>query len=374
MHIFYLILLFGFIACNSAKSTLESKEERLTRLIEEQGKLSETIQELKTSLNQEQKVIPVVSYFKLVPKSFKHFIHLQASVESDKTVVLMPALGPGRVHKILVKLGQKVAKGQAMIQLDDTLITAQIQTLQTRLNLARDLVRRQQRLWEQKIGTELELKQRQNELEYLEAQLESLERNRALNLITAPVSGLIDRLDLHEGDIFSGYAGNQAQVRIVNLHELKASILVPDIYIHDLKIGTKLKLTFADGHLNFNSHIQNLGQYIDKNTRSFTAYAELPTHSDLKINMIGSAEILDYTNPHSKVLPIDLVLSDPQGKYVLVLESTTDSTDYTIDKRYIVLGKSYDNMVEVSSGLNFGDLVLVDNKHELSSGMQVRIK
>lgn len=377
MRLVYFILLFSFLACNSLDSEQklkqESKQERLKHLMEEKVRLSESINTIKSSLDSSQNDIPLVNSINIQPKLFQHFIHLQASIESNKAIVVMPALGPAKVQKIFVKLGDYVSKEQVLLKLDDTLISGKINALNTKLLLAREILKKQQLLWEQNIGSELELKQRQNEVEYLEAEIESLTRNRDFSLVRSPVSGVIDILDLHEGDIFSGYLGNSAQLRILNLKELKATILVPDIYMRDLKVGTKLQLSFADAGLNINSHIQNISKYIDKITRTFTIQAPIVANPNIKINMIGNAKILDYQNPHGKVLPIDLILSDQLGKYVLVLEKTPNDHSYTLTKRRIILGKYYQNMVEINNGLNFGDLVLNENINEFISGMKVRI-
>lgn len=377
MRLVYFILLFSFLACNSLDSEQklkqESKQERLKHLMEEKVRLSESINTIKSSLDSSQNDIPLVNSINIQPKLFQHFIHLQASIESNKAIVVMPALGPAKVQKIFVKLGDYVSREQVLLKLDDTLISGKINALNTKLLLAREILKKQQLLWEQKIGSELELKQRQNEVEYLEAEIESLTRNRDFSLVRSPVSGVIDILDLHEGDIFSGYLGNNAQLRILNLKELKATILVPDIYMRDLKVGTKLQLSFTDAGLNINSHIQNISKYIDKITRTFTIQAPIVANPNIKINMIGSAKILDYQNPHGKVLPIDLILSDQLGKYVLVLEKTPNDHSYTLTKRRIILGKYYQNTVEINNGLNFGDLVLNENINEFISGMKVRI-
>lgn len=376
----FLLCLHAFLSCTArhapeasanSEQSLSERQQALQKLLAEQSKLTQSIDELKASLPQAAK-IPSVRTRRIIPQSFQHFIDLQAVVESEQSMVVMPSLGPGKVAQILVKLGERVSKGQALLRLEDTLISSQIQTLETRLNFAQELYRKQAGLWEQKIGSEIEVLQRKNEVEALEGQLETLRRNRELSVITAPIAGVIDALDLSVGDIFAGYAGNQAQLRIVNLSQLKAAIAVPDLYVQDLQVGSMVEIAFADIGLKFSSHIRNLAQYIDRFTRSFTAYAPIPSNSRLKINLVGTAKILDYANSHSKVLPIDLIYSDKQGKYVILLQAEADAGLYTLTKRYVVLGKSYRNEVEIRGGLDFGDLVLADNLPELSPGLQVR--
>lgn len=374
-----------FCACKSAQTENTEKAitkpaEKLKQLLDEQSKLQKSIAELKASLategenvDKEQKLeIPLVRALKITPQLFQHFIHLQATVETDKSQVVMPSLGPGKVVKILVSLGEKVSKGQALLRLEDTIISAQIQTLETRLTFAKQVYHKQAELWKQKIGSEIEVLQRKNDVEALEGKIETLRRNRELSVITAPIAGVVDVLNLSVGDIFSGYAGNQAQLRIVNLSELKAAISVPDLYVQDLKIGSQIQLSFADLGLEFSTRIRNLSQYIDKLTRTFSVYAPLPSHKNLKINLIGAAKILDYQNPRGKILPIDLIYSDQQGKYVLILQKSAEDELYILSKRYVVLGKSYRNRVEICQGLNFGDIVLADNMPELTQGLRVR--
>ena len=112
--------------------------------------LDNKIAELDTS-----KKIPLITSRIIQESVFNHFIELQGNVSTKQMSVLSPEY-PGILTKIYVKEGQKVSKDQVLAKIDDGNLTPQLAQLQLQADLAKTIYERQERLWKQKIGSEMQ--------------------------------------------------------------------------------------------------------------------------------------------------------------------------------------------------------------------------
>lgn len=372
--ILWISLLMSGMACTSSEKNAASRQEQLQILLDEQERLQASITRLKKELNltsPEKK--RHLDTFILRPRLFRHYINLQASVEGNENVVVMPKGGPGVVEQIFIQRGAQVKKGQILLRINDTMVAAQMNNLQTRLDLAKDILARQEKLWAEKIGSEIALTQRRNDVAFLETQMAALKTNQSLFKVTAPVDGIVDALELQVGEIFTGYAGNVPQLRIVNLSSLKARIWVPDIYVTQVRRGSLLQFVFLDSTLLLSARVSSVSKYINPTTRSFLIEAPLPSNPRLRLNMTGKVRILDYENHKALVIPVDMLQSDGKQSFVYVLVPTNIANDYILVKKSVRTGKVQDNEVEILSGLNSGDIFVSGNGENLQEGAHIAL-
>jgi multidrug efflux pump subunit AcrA (membrane-fusion protein) len=135
-------------AC-SAASPDEDKKARLEKLKKEQTDLSKEIQKLEAEIAKE------VGVSELAPRKFDQYVQTQGRVESDNNI-LVSAKAPGVITQLYATEGQQVAKGQVLAQIDNSVIERNIESMQTQLDLAKAVYERQENLWKQKIGTEVQ--------------------------------------------------------------------------------------------------------------------------------------------------------------------------------------------------------------------------
>src|SRR5690606_24777581 len=112
--------------------------------------------------------------------SFSHYIDLQGRVDAQNVVMVSPRGAGGVVRQIAVKEGQRVAKGQLILRLDNALAqqqvdaaAAQIPGIESQLKLAKSVYERQMNLWKNNIGTEVQVMQAKTNAETVEAQLQA---------------------------------------------------------------------------------------------------------------------------------------------------------------------------------------------------------
>ncbi len=179
-----LIISILLISCKNESKTnsLEDLTDQKTTLT---GKIDSLSKELKTVEYQiseldDNKNLQIITILPIKKDTFKHYVEIQGVVHADKNIEIRPELG-GIVKTIFVKEGQQVARGQTLIQLDDAELKDAITELNTQLSLAKTTFERQKRLWEQKIGSEIQYLQTKTKKESLENKLVSLKTQAKKN-------------------------------------------------------------------------------------------------------------------------------------------------------------------------------------------------
>lgn len=356
---FFFILL---LSCSGSGGTLEAKKAELAKLKDQQEKLNSDITRLETEIekldpNSVSEKTKLVSLTEVGKDSFFHYIDLQRSVESENISYVAPRNGQGGVvRSIYVKQGDYVKKGQLLLKLDDAIYQKNMAQLKTQLAYAEDLYRRQKNLWDQQIGTELQVVQAKNNVDQIKNQMAVAQEQLDMTRIYADVSGVADQVNVKVGEFFTGTAGLTPQIRIVNNTNLKVTTQVPENYMQNVSVGTKVIVSLPDIGKTFNTRVSVAGKLIDPNTRAFYIEAKLPTDKDLRPNQIALVKIMDYFNPNAITAPLNTVQTDEEGKYIMV--AVNENGKLTARKKHVELGQLNANKIEIKSGLQPGDQVI----------------
>lgn len=382
------------VACGQGKkekdAVLTEKKEALAKLQKEQEKLLAKIGKLEEEIDKlepddAKKTFKLVAIDTIRPANFSHLIELQGTIDADNISIVTPRGNPGQVKEILVKKGDMVKKGQLLLKLDDAIYrqnlvasNESIKTLKTQLGLATELLRRQQNLWSQGIGTEVQLLTAKNNVETLQTQIRSaeeqvkvLQEQQKTTNVYAEVSGIADEVNVRVGEFFQGSIGTLPQIRIVNTSSLKVVTNVPENYVPRVGRGARVFVRVPDLNKSYTSTLSFLSAGIDPSNRSFVTEAKLPFDAALKPKMVATVGILDYEAPNAIAIPVNVVQSDASGKYVFVLEKNNGAT--VARRRTIGLGQVQQDMVEVKAGLNTGDILIRQGYQGLYDGQQVSI-
>ncbi len=149
--------------------------------------------------------------------------------------------GGGRVRKIHVAPGDRVKSGQLIISIDNNMPAEQIQQAEAAYELAKTAFEKQERLWQQKIGSEMQYLQAKSQKEQAEAGLAAVREQQRLTNITAPFDGTVDDIMVREGDMTSPM---QAAARVVDLASVQLEADMPESYLRTIKSGTPVKVSF----------------------------------------------------------------------------------------------------------------------------------
>jgi membrane fusion protein (multidrug efflux system) len=359
-------------ACGG-KSELEKKKAELESLKAGQTetnakitKLEKEIAKLDTSFKLPEKPKLVV----LTPISttaFTHYIDLQGKIETDNAAIVTPRGGGGQVRALYVKQGDRVRKGQLLMKLDDAVARRQIEQVNVQLKLAQTIYERRKNLWDQKIGTEVELLNAKSNVENLEKQIELLKEQLDMSNVYAEISGVAETVNIKVGEVFTG--SPLMGITIVNTANLKVTANVPEAYQTKVKEGTNLIITLPeDNNKSISTKVSVVGKVIDPSTRSFYIEGRI-SGSSFRPGQLAMVRIQDYAAPKAITVPINVMQNDDKGKFVMV--AAKENGKNVARKRAITTGALYQDTLEVKSGLQAGDVVITEGFQGLYDGQAI---
>lgn len=302
------------------------------------------------------------------PTHFVHYIDVQGSVEAEEEVEVRPTMA-GTVTRILVKEGDQVRQGQLLAETDNEIYLKQLNALKPQQDLANDLFERQQRLWDQKVGSEVQYLQAKTQKESIQRQIETLEEQVEMTRIKSPINGTVDMVSLKIGQMASAAIMTPA-FRIVNLSSLKVVSNMAESNSGKIRTGNKVILSFPDLELDVESQITFAARTIDPLTRTFEAQASLVNNPSFRPNMIAVMRVVDYESKAALCVPVNLVQSSNNESFVYVAQTSPEGRK-TAHRRAITTGMTYGNTTEITSGLLEGDLLITTGYTDLTEGMQL---
>ncbi len=344
------------------KDELNSKQQEISNQIK---KLNDEITKLDTN-----KKVPLVSTFKIDEQKFTHFLELQGSVQTKKNVLISPEMN-GILTAIYVKEGQTVRKGQILAKIDDNGLSNQLAQLKVQAALAKTTYERQKRVWDQKIGSEIQFLQTKANYEAQKNAVAQLEKTLAKTNITAPFSGTIDDVIIEQGNLVTPGMG---VFRIVNLSNMYIETDVPESYITSVKKGEHVEVEFPILNKTMQSTIRQAGNFINPANRTFKIEVLVPNKDgNIKPNLTAKLKINDYTNPSAILIPQSIISENAKGQqYVFVVENVKDKVG-TAKKAIITTGKTQGDNIEVLSGLKKGLQVVEEGARSVKDNQEVEI-
>jgi len=363
------------------KEELQKKKDEKTKLDDKIKALEVEIAKLDTGMNKQQ-VTKLVSLAPIEKQTFSHYLELQGRIDAENISYITPRGMGGQVRAVYVKKGDAVNKGQLLLKLDDVIARQNLATVkqsmgavQTQLNLAKSVYERQQNLWNQHIGTEVQLLQAKSNMESLDNQLKTIRENVKaaeeqvrLTNVYSDVAGVADEVNIHVGETFTGMP--QTGIKIVNTKNLKVITDIPENYLNKVKVGAAVDILVPDVSKTIHSTISVVSQSISASSRGFIAETKIPYDALLKPNQTALVKILDYSAPSAITVPINTLQTDEKGKYVLVASKEGDKM--YARKRAVQIGESYKDSVEIKGGLQAGDQLITEGFQGLFDGAQIK--
>ena len=283
---------------------------------------------------------------------FEEFVDIPAIVSSRDNLMLSSEMG-GRVTRMLVKEGNRVSRGQLLAEVDAELVRNQIDELNNALSLATTVFEKRERLWNQNIGTEIEYLQAQNQVESLKKSLATANTQLGKAALYAPISGTVDQVFVHQGEI----AGPGAPVmRVVNLSRVQITADVSEAYVGKVDMGDVVTVAFPSMGLETTAKVTAVSQVINPNNRSFGLEVEYDNRDGkLKPNQVGLIRLRSSFETDRVIVPSRLVQSAYNGDFVYVM----DPDQGLALRRSVDLGHSFSGSTVILDGLK-GDEILVD--------------
>lgn len=364
-----------FFACGS-----KEKETTLDKLIEAKNivALKEKRNALQTDLTKIDAALAVldkksdealVEVITVKDTVFSHFLEIQGNVDTNENILVQPEI-PGALIALNVKAGQKVSKGQVLGRVDDGGMSQQLASIQTQYELAKTTFERQKRLWDQKIGSEIQYLQAKTQMLSLQKSVAQMKAQLDKTVIKAPFTGIIDEVFVERGQVVS--AGPQGLMRIVNLSNMYVSTSVPESYVGKIQVGTVVQADITSVGKTYQGKIRQVGKSINPANRSFGIEVSVPNPEGLlRPNQVAKLKIVDYTKASAIVVPSNVIQQDGQGNKFVFIADKAQKNNGIAKKVIVKAGQTANSYTEILSGLNKGDVIVSEGANAISEGMKL---
>lgn len=350
-----LIVLLG--ACNASAP---NKQQQLDKLKQERDNLNTQIAKLEASVDSSSantKTV-AVSVMTLTPGLFQNYIEIQGKVDADKNVTVTAEV-PAVITAIHVHTGQVVSAGQTLAQLDSKVITDQIAQLQNQLDYTKNLYERQQNLWDQNIGTKVQLLTAKNNYENVQKQIQVTQSQMAMYKIKAPISGVVDEVIAKIGQAVSP---GVPTFRVVNMNDLKVVGQIGENNISRVHTGDAVEVVLPDLRDTLHTRLTYVSKVVDPSSRAFNIEIRLPRRSVYHPNMLAIIRVVSYRDKASLTVPINVIQHGSDGDYVYV------SRNKHANRVPVTVSQTYGGTAEVSQGLKAGDQIITAGFDNLNEG------
>lgn len=357
-----------------SKGNEVSLKKRHIELKAQQQAVNIDIKKIETALNSNNSKSrnPLVTTFVAEESNFMHYLELQGNVVTKQNIILYPEYS-GTLTRVYVKEGQNVKRGQKLARIDDGGLSQQIAQLEVQLSLAKTTYERQKRLWEQKIGSEIQYLQAESTYKSQENSLKQLKVQLEKTIVRAPFSGIVDDVFAEQGSVVA--PGQTQLMRIINLKNMYIEAEVPENHLLNITKGKKVEVFFPILRKTMSTHIRQVGNYINPNNRSFKIEISI-TNDDRKIkpNLTSKLKINDYTNPKAILIPQSIISENSQGQQYIYVVTDKDGANLAHAQRIIIeTGLTQGDFIEVVSGLDADAEIIQEGARNVKAGQKVKI-
>ena len=353
---------------------IETIRAKKAELVTEQNLIKQEIKKLDIVISELDagKKIPLITTFQLEESQFKHFLELQGNVTTKNLLMIYPEYS-GVLTNVYVKEGQKVRKGEILAKIDVGGLSQQLAQLKIQSELAKTTFERQQRLWDQKIGSEMQYLQAKSNYEAQDQAIAQLEQQVAKTIVRAPFSGTIDDVVTEQGSVVM--PGQSELMRIVNLDNMYIVTDVPEKYISQITRNKKVEVEFPILGKKIDSKVRQVGYFINPNNRTFKVEISIPNEErSIKPNLTAKLKINDYTNENALLIPQGIISENASGEqYIYVIKDKVGNDEAIAEKTVIETGLTQGDLIEVTNGLEKGDEIIMEGARSVNDGQKGKI-
>lgn len=381
-HISILFLALILVSCGGDKSVdslvasgdIKELKDTKAELLKKKKALEEDIAKLELAINSKSgsQKTALVSIYKVKDTLFNHYLEIQGDVMTDKNIIVYPQT-PGVLTNVYVKEGQRVSKGQTLARVDDGGLSQQIAQMQVQANLAKTTFDRQKNLWDQKIGSEIQYLQAKAGYEGQLKAIGSMKQQLAKSAVTAPYSGIIDKVITEQGSVVS--PGASQLFRIVNLNDMFVSAQIPEIYLPAIKTGSEVEVNLPVIDEQMMSKVRQSSSVINETNRTYTIEVPVVNKSgNVKPNLTAKLRIKDYENTNALLVPLNVLSENEDGAQYVMIAAMNDKGEQVAKRQIVTTGKSQGDYIEIKSGLKSGMNVINRGARSVREDQLITIK
>ncbi|GAB6158510.1 efflux RND transporter periplasmic adaptor subunit [Desulfotomaculum varum] len=340
---------------------------------------------------QEEKLVPV-EITKSSTADLTHTLSATGEIIAAADVNVMPKV-TGRVEKVLVKVGDKVRQGQALLQLEGNETRHALEQAEAGLELAQaNWERARQALKDAEINFERskilydaqaiaksQLEQAESalvtaqsnlkvaaaQLKQAQATLHTTQDNYNNASLTSPIDGVVAGIHVDPGDTVTPQA---PAVTVVQLANPKVKVYVSENVVSSVKVGATVPVAINALHKTVNGTVLSVAPRADAATRAFAVEIQLPNEQgEIKPGMVARLNLSTGTSAGVLALPVDAVMEREGRYYVFIVE------DGKAKEISVQVGVTSGDLVEIKNGLKVGQTVIVKGNRLVADGQRVKV-
>ncbi len=297
-------------------------------------------------------------------QTFVDSLSVKGSIDANEQIQIRSQVS-GLVTAIYFKEGGLVKKGQALLQIDRSEISAQLSQAQTQQQLAAENARRAKLLLEKEAISQEEYQTAEAELKSLQAQTRLIEAQSAKTTVRAPFSGTVGLRAVSEGTYLSP---ETVVANLVNTNPVKVTFSVSEQYANKVKVNTRLGFTVAGDNKQYVARVYAIEPGLDATTRTL----QLRALADNPDGLLRPGAFANIQLPLNKIdkailIPTQAVVPIQNGKKVFIVKNGKAK------EMMIETSTRTDTQVLVTSGLQNGDTVLTTGVLTLKNGSAVKV-
>jgi membrane fusion protein (multidrug efflux system) len=273
----------------------------------------------------------------------------------------------GMIVSLPFQEGQRVEKGDLLVQLDDSELSAAVAEAEANFKLTQITYERNKQLFNDKLISQQEYDQSQAAFNASRATVERRKSELKHTRIFASFPGVVGGRQVSPGQVISK---NTTITWVVDLDRLKAEFSVPERFLGQLRLGQKIQIAVAAFPAEkFVGEVYFIAPQVDPAMRTALIRAYVSNADQkLKPGMFANLDLALRVKEDAVVIPEPALMPIGDRVTVLIVDK-----DQTAQLRPVKVGMRIAGMAEILSGLNSGDLVIVEGTQKARPGGKVRL-
>ena len=301
----------------------------------------------------------------LVPQEFADNLSLSGTLEANEEIELRTEVS-GVVEQINFEEGSFVAKGQALVKVNDIELRAQLRQVQTAQGLSSENARRAKLLLEKEAISQEEFDVASAEFKSAQAQVQLIQAQLSKTTIRAPFSGKIGLRSISKGSYISP---TTLIAKLVNTSQLKITFSIPEKYAQTMKLNQSLTFTTSSSKEIYNAKIYAIEPSIETESRTL----KIRAITENKDGKLIPGTFANVSLPLQKIedallVPTEALIPIQNGKKIFV------SVNGKAKEIIVETGARTDKDILITSGLKAGDTILTSGVMSLKNDSPVKVK
>ena len=290
-------------------------------------------------------------------------LNLTGTLKANENVDITSVVSE-KIKVIKFKEGSFVKKNQVLVELEDHEEKALLKQVEAELDEAKLNFSRTKKLVKEGNASQAMLDKRLKEKKKYEGQYEEVVAKINDRIIKTPFDGMISTKNFSVGSFVKP---GDVITSLYDIRKIKVDLYIPEIYTQKIKNNQPFKLSILSGdEITYDGKIYAIDPFINKKTRNFKASGIINRNDKLILRPGMMAEIkisLDERNVFT--VPEGSIIQENEKTFVFLVKNSSSQ------KKEVEIGKRKDGLVEITKGLNTGDIVVYEGTNKIQDGSKI---